>query len=851
MAAPSLTTTLGSTGSAGVSASARASASALTMSDSLLSNNHQAVVSLRGGVTLTRNTVTGSAQRDHLDGFRIDAPTQHGTVLAENSVHNVGATGIYVRSDGFDITSNTVDGARVGFDLADPDPGTASRSINNLASNNRTAGFIVDHFGEHSGNTAMGTLDPTRETGVGILAHENFMGIVRDAVVRENEIGVELWSGTLDASAIYGNTLDGVSIAYGMARSNREAWFGPVAVTGSSIHSNGTGVAERRGALADVRNLADTSRMDSSATIANNLIYNNSGPGVFIGNWNRHGNAWTVLLGNTVVSTGANAVELGAVTRNVELRNNILTVEGAGNAALAVAMNVQHELVSDYNLFHTRSDAHVAVWRTPFESLTAWMFELDLDWHSLQADPLFVNPGGPDGIIGFQAGITDGSDDNFHLRSLAGSYHGGAWLPDGSHSPAIDAGDPGTIHTGEASPPTIAATDSRAEQTGRRINLGAYGNTDRASRSPESVITLISPIGNERFDLGQIISIAWRTQLVGSVEFVDIAFSADGGVTWQPIAENIADTGTFNWRAPDATSRGLVRVTDSADPAVGAVSRSTFIVAAPVSEYFVNDTVADPGEEFTSAPGAYDHTGRSPDSPLPSINALLHTTSMNPGDRIWIDHGSYLAHRDIVIAETWTGAVIQGPANGVAAIDRGDRSPGTSVIRIEADSVTLNHLELRGADTGIRIDPGANGTRITNLSALDNADGLHAEIDGDLTVIDNRFEGNHGYGAFIAANGSAVVSGNTAIRNQTGYHFESRSSGTVSDFTDNIATDNTTGFIVAGYTASRNNIAHGNEVGAVVRLDPETEMIGFVAAGNVTGVLVESGTLRDAWIYAN
>jgi len=73
-------------------------------------------------------------------------------------------------------------------------------------------------------------------------------------------------------------------------------------------------------------------------------------------------------------------------------------------------------------------------------------------------DPLFVDP-------------THLTAPDYHLQSLVGSYHGGAWTVDPCHSPMIDAGDPGSSY------------DSEPDPNGGRMDLGNYGNTDQASKS--------------------------------------------------------------------------------------------------------------------------------------------------------------------------------------------------------------------------------------------------------------------------------------------------------------------------------------------------------------------------------
>ncbi len=75
----------------------------------------------------------------------------------------------------------------------------------------------------------------------------------------------------------------------------------------------------------------------------------------------------------------------------------------------------------------------------------------------LEADPAFADAAGGD----------------LHLKSKAGRWQSGLWVFDAVNSPCIDAGNPNDVYALEPVP------------NGGRINMGAYGNTDQASRSGE------------------------------------------------------------------------------------------------------------------------------------------------------------------------------------------------------------------------------------------------------------------------------------------------------------------------------------------------------------------------------
>lgn len=68
--------------------------------------------------------------------------------------------------------------------------------------------------------------------------------------------------------------------------------------------------------------------------------------------------------------------------------------------------------------------------------------------------------------------FADAANGDYHLRSAGGRYTPSGWVVDTVTSPAIDAGDPASDYSQESQP------------NGGRINLGAYGNTAQASRTP-------------------------------------------------------------------------------------------------------------------------------------------------------------------------------------------------------------------------------------------------------------------------------------------------------------------------------------------------------------------------------
>jgi hypothetical protein len=62
--------------------------------------------------------------------------------------------------------------------------------------------------------------------------------------------------------------------------------------------------------------------------------------------------------------------------------------------------------------------------------------------------------------------------NDYHEKSTAGHFSEGTWVLDDASSPAIDAADP------------AASTGDEPTPDGARANLGVFGQTTEASKSP-------------------------------------------------------------------------------------------------------------------------------------------------------------------------------------------------------------------------------------------------------------------------------------------------------------------------------------------------------------------------------
>ena len=183
--------------------------------------------------------------------------------------------------------------------------------------------------------------------------------------------------------------------------------------------------------------------------LKNNIIYNNDVPGVLTGNYTRHVEPMPIsnvtFINNVIYNNAGDGVSMPSPYVDLVLKNNII-VNNSGYGINSSAGG----LTLSYNDVWNNGDGN-------YSGTTAGT-------GGISEDPLFA----------------DAENNDFHLKSTEGRWTESGWITDVGDSPCIYLGDPTDDYSNEPAP------------NGGRINMGAYGNTEEASKSPGAATGTIS-----------------------------------------------------------------------------------------------------------------------------------------------------------------------------------------------------------------------------------------------------------------------------------------------------------------------------------------------------------------------
>jgi len=515
-----------------------------------------------------------------------------------------------------------------------------------------------------------------------------------------------------------------------------------------------------------------------------------------------HGDRFDVYQ-NTVFVNGGAALIMGGQMSSSNFRNNIVVAAGGG--ACYESSNDYILFQSDYNdLWTTNGGVIARVTRfgtnTVLATLAAWQrytqqqFYDARDYHSFSRDPFFA----------------DAAKGDFHIRSAGGRWHpGGGWTYDSFTSPCVDTGDPSDDYGLLAFEPS---------PNGGRLNIGCYGGSPEASKSPTARGLLATAP-----DLGQELQpICWTPvgQAWGAADRVNLHYSLDNGSTWSVIATNVeALSSPFFWERPVQAygPNGVrIRVAASND---SSISDQVFLPTVSqggmggYTVFYVNDGSLD-GDLWCVAPGNVGNDGLTPETPLPSVQAVLSMYQPKAGATIYVDAGTYSLYNPLTLPDTGPGTGPDGSWFTLRGAERKTmfvKPSGSSgpCLLVNQDFTLIEGITFKGGENGIVVVPQTcRNAKIVANTFMENS-GYAIVIEPDqqpegfdtYVISHNIIHDGSGYGLNLQSGsgyhlGSFTVENNTIIAyTGVGIACGGAAGGTV--LRNNIVTAKSTGYCLS------------------------------------------------------
>ena len=414
-------------------------------------------------------------------------------------------------------------------------------------------------------------------------------------------------------------------------------------------------------------------------------------------------------------------------------------IVATGNSAFGYYAAATNSILGNYNVVLIESNAlagFVTTLARSQDSLDAWVADTSQERHSFGADPLFANPSGGD----------------FHLQTDQRDSRwidGLGWNPgwDSATSPLIDSGDPAAAFTNEAL------------YNGSRINIGMYGNTTEASKRAESNRLFAASLrqGGVMRGVGML---HWVVNGPATSHFVQIDYSPDGGQTWVVLTNRIAASAelfTWNTAAVADTPAAVWRITSTNTPTLTDRTTNFFSIRNAALTLYVNDT--DPaGDVYTTGPGAATNWQATSSKPLDSLERALAAYELEPGDRIFVDTGSYTNSSEITIQRRHSGSSVlpvaiigstNEAAGGSLMVRTGDGASVNALHINSAQNVVISNLLVRGGRTGIRVTS-AGDVRFSRVQVSASvSNGIDVVFSTNVTLSRTVSYGNGGYGVHL------------------------------------------------------------------------------------------------------
>ncbi|MCR6639638.1 MAG: GPI anchored serine-threonine rich family protein [Sporocytophaga sp.] len=135
--------------------------------------------------------------------------------------------------------------------------------------------------------------------------------------------------------------------------------------------------------------------------------------------------------------------------------------------------------------------------------------------------------------------------------------------------------------------PGVISKSCRVKVVSTTANLSSENATPFTINNGLKSFEVLSPIGGENWPTGSTKTILWEN--TGNIANVDLRYSTDGGTSWNLIAYNIKNSGSYNWTLPaTVSSNALVKIIDNSNPCVYDQSNFAFNINSALTLIYPN-----------------------------------------------------------------------------------------------------------------------------------------------------------------------------------------------------------------------------------------------------------------------
>ncbi|MEM7394743.1 MAG: right-handed parallel beta-helix repeat-containing protein, partial [Verrucomicrobiota bacterium] len=218
--------------------------------------------------------------------------------------------------------------------------------------------------------------------------------------------------------------------------------------------------------------------------------------------------------------------------------------------------------------------------------------------------------------------------------------------------------------------------------------------------------------------------IHWVTYNVPGPETVHLEYSPDGGSSWSTIANGVTASDqmvVWDTTLVSDTPAGLLRITGIMDTNLTDQTTNFFVIRNAGLDIYINDG-SNLGDVYTTGLGSPANLQATATQPLDSLITALSLFDLEPGDRIFLDAGTYSESQNVVFSRKDSGSVTH-PVWLIGSSSDPNAACGPSIVSHSGSNDTDFALSFRCVEhvsvSNVLFETGYNGINIGQSEGIE------------------------------------------------------------------------------------------------------------------------------------